>query len=80
MIPMGTYMKSSDGIYHFQIMKHIIMDKFRFKGREYECLVWDRELDRVRIMCFHEQSMMNDKKMTKNEVQKFEERLGKEDE
>lgn len=80
MIPIGTYMTSSDGLYHFQIMKHIIMDKFRFKGRGYECLVWDRELDRVRIMCFHEQSMMNDKKMTKNEVQKFEERLGKEDE
>lgn len=78
MIPIGTYMKSSDGLYHFQIMKHIIMDKFRFKGRGYECLVWDRELDRVRIMCFHEQTMFFDTKMTKQQINDFEERVGKE--
>lgn len=80
MIPIGTYMKSSNGLYHYQIMKHIIMDKVRFKDLEYECLVWDRELDRVRIMCFHEQAMFFDTKMTKQQINEFEERVGKEDE
>ena len=31
-------------------------------------------------MRFHEQTMLNDKKMNKDEVQKFEERLGEIDE
>lgn len=76
MIPVGTYMVDNRGLYIYKITDHIIGKIFNCRG--YECLAWDKELNKVRTMCIHEQSTMNDKKATKAQVKQFEERLGEE--
>lgn len=78
MIPIGTYMRDSNGLYFYRIVDHIFINDFKIRG--YVCLCWDVEIDSIRVMRFHEQTMLNDKKMNTNEVQKFEERIGKENE
>lgn len=78
MIPIGTHMRDSNGLYFYRIVDHIFINDFKIRG--YVCLCWDVEIDSIRVMRFHEQTMLNDKKMNKNEVQKFEERLGEIDE
>lgn len=78
MIPVGTYMVDNCGLYSYKIEGHIFVDDFNIRG--YTCLCWDKELDCIRVMKFHEQTMMNDKKATKAQVKEFEERLGEENE
>ncbi|MGK4052079.1 hypothetical protein AB0Y53_21890 [Parabacteroides distasonis] len=69
MIPEGTYLRDSSGLNHYLIEGHIIGVKTDVRG--YQTVVWDKELDKMYEQNFHEQSLMNDVKMSKKEIEEF---------
>lgn len=69
MIPEGTYLRDSSGLNHYFIEGHIIGVKTDVRG--YQTVVWDKELDKMYEQNFHEQSLMNDVKMSKKEIEDF---------
>lgn len=69
MIPEGTYLKDSSGLNHYFIEFHIIGVKTGVRG--YQTVVWDKELDKMYEQYSPEQSHMNDVKMSKKEIEEF---------
>lgn len=71
MIPGGTYLKDSSGLNHYFIEFHIIGVKTGVRG--YQTVVWDKELDKMyeQYSPPPEQSHMNDVKMSKKEIEEF---------
>lgn len=68
-IPEGTYLKDSSGLNHYFIEGHIVGVRTGVRG--YQTVVWDKELDKMYEQNFHEQSLMNDVKMSKKEIEEF---------
>lgn len=69
MVPEGTYLKDSSGLNHYFIEFHIIGVKTGVRG--YQTVVWDKELDKMYEQYSPEQSHMNDVKMSKKEIEEF---------
>ncbi|WFR76895.1 hypothetical protein P9166_13325 (plasmid) [Lactococcus lactis] len=62
-------MKDWSGLTTTLLKGHIIGIKTGVRG--YQTVVWDKELDKMYEQNFHEQSLMNDVKMSKKEIEEF---------
>lgn len=62
-------MKDSSALTTTLLSCHIIGVKTGVRG--YQTVVWDKELDKMYEQNFHEQSLMNDVKMSKKEIEEF---------